>query len=184
MHREASVLRLSPALLEIPQPYEDFLRFTAETMLAQPELAKDIGEKTGFFGTALVGEAWIVDAASADEMLDLVTAETSLAQHPRRRALRVISAVDLFGRIYQIQRIRGEKPADRSDEGTTVRGGTVIRALADMTLAIARQMPNNEEFLAELEFLFLDDADTLRARIAHNKGQQAGTAVAPDEEDR
>lgn len=183
MHREASVLRLSPALMEIPQPYEDFLRFAAKTMLAQPELMKDIGA-TGFFGTAFVGEAWIVDAASADEMLDLVTAGTSLAQHPRRKAVRVITAVDLFGRIYQIQRIRGEKPADRSDEDTAVRGGTIIRALVDMTLAIARQMPNNEEFLAELEFLFLDDADTLRARIAHNKGQQAGTAVPPDEEDR
>lgn len=145
--------RLAMAQLPFPlgNPVGAYVAHHGEHMLADDRLGVDLARELGadFFGFAVVTEAYAY-AGQAEELRALHEANKHMGDVPGAVEIRVVSAVDIHGRPYYIQRTRGQKPIARQD--WTI-GGDIFTGLGNMVKAVVQQLPDNQQYLAGLATL-------------------------------
>lgn len=154
------------ALAEIPLPIQnppgDFVNYVGQTFMNDPQLAKLVLQTCRrFYGMAFVCEGWQAKPdMTEEEHTEALRAGRGYADQVGAKEVRMITAIDLHSRIYFIQRVRGEKPIEHGPEGVTL-GGQVIEGLRKMTLACARQLPDNLEYVTLLNSLKIEQREVI-----------------------
>jgi hypothetical protein len=161
LHWHTSVMQVESIPLPDGNPGE-YLSSVARLFSSdQPEVKAGVAgiAQPAFFGMVLVNEAWGNDELTPEQNQ---ARRKPLADTVGSYESRIVSAVDIRGNIYCLNRRRGEKPEDWSRYPIT---GRVIRSLHAITLAVAERLPPG---LADLEALRRADAipspEELRAR--------------------
>lgn len=165
--RTADKLRLTT---EMPVPWDGepgaILEAVAGNMAEPTEwgdmLARGIALIDGFDGLLFAYEGWMSAEPASERDAD---DHRRLADIPGSKEVRGVLAADVRGRIFAVNRIRGEKPAVQEFDEVT---GRAPWALVTMVKAVAAHLPDeavDREALANLTLL-TDDEVKAKARQA------------------
>jgi hypothetical protein len=175
-------------LKEVPIPILDppgeYIEYLGQQFLADHELGQFIAKEIGqpFVGFALVTEAWSLEQ-TPEEAEARYASGCMLADTPGAKEVRNICAVDVWGRIFFVYRVRGEKPEafggspEHNLKGLAEVSGRVAQGMLNMTLGTARQMPWLADILIDLETRFVP---TVEESFAAQKERRARD-VSPNE---
>lgn len=146
-------LAFAPVPLDLGDPLGAFVDHYGDVMLDESTTAQGLA-KIGpqFFGFALVAESYAYEAPSA-ELFKLYADNVHMGDVPGAKEMRSVSAVDLNGQVYWIQRARGEKPVAFVADQDRHPGGGVYSGLRKMVLSVVNYLPDNEDNLAGLQAL-------------------------------
>lgn len=145
----------------VQNPPGAFLLWASQRALESDEFGPSaLNDCEGEFrGYAFVCEGWSVmsDQISDEERRELRNSGRGYADHQAAKELRTIGAVDVFGRIHFVKRIRGEKPsyAHSQDGSGEDFEGRIPEALRRMALVTARAMPGGGEYATLLDKLVI-----------------------------
>lgn len=158
------VISLLPFPFRIENQPGGFLEFIAGVAEATPAHAHTFVDrpdaKGPTFGLAFVSEGWMLDVKDPDEITRVRESGMSLADHPARVEVRNISAVDITGQLFFINRIRGQKPTWHNNMEV---GGRVVESLRRILLAGMKTMDGQEEAVFNLSTTFIKNDDDMQA---------------------
>lgn len=123
-------LYIEDSLVPLQDPIANHLLGLADVYERTPQLARAIALAPGMIGVAVSSEGWGVTRPVA-EMAPLKARVT--ATTPGRFEVRMLTVVDIWGRVSHVQRTRGEKP--RADG--ELRGSNVVIALTKILTQFA-----------------------------------------------
>lgn len=135
--------------VDIPNPPGHAVYALGSTMQSKPEIAGHfIADFPDIEGIAFVYEGW----TSPTDLTPQERAQETRrwADVPGAKETRMISIVDLWGRHFAIQRVRGEKPVCYQNTNGFDLVGNVHTGLQMVVTAIATALPDNAEMLAGL----------------------------------
>lgn len=159
-----NVLALAKMPIEIGDPAGDFINYTGQLFRADPELpTRTVAGVRNFFGMVFTCEGWQPRPGMTQKEHDaLLRAGQGYADQPGSTEVRAILAIDLYARVYAVQRTRGEKAtaADLDDPALKV-GGQVAEGLRQMTLACAKLLPDNLEYVTALSILEVEQREVV-----------------------
>lgn len=135
-HREDS-LRLDPAQLPIKNPPGEYLLTVAEVFHHRPEIPPRLAQDhPNLIGLAFCAESWANDTArSKEDLIKMTEGPLRLPDLVGSYEARDLSVIDVWGRVFHVQRRRGHKPQHPADQAVLF-GGRVAVALAAMVVAI------------------------------------------------
>lgn len=176
-----TVIGLRGVPIPVLNPPGEHIEYLGQSFLTDLELGQFIAKEIGpaFIGFALVTEAWSL-AQTPEEAEARWASGRRIADIPGAQEVRNINAVDVWGRVFLVSRVRGEKPQafggrpEDNPEGVTEVTGRVVQGLLNMTLGTARQMPWLDGALIDLETRFLP---TVEESFAVQKKRRARDAT-------
>lgn len=138
--------------MQIADPPSEFLRYLADRFMASIRLTTGLLENCpGFYGTAFISEGWQGPPMTPAALRTFAEEGKSFADVPGSLEVRQITVVTLYGEALMVQRVRGREPKVFPVQLQVV--GDVPESLRLMTLAVAKQMPDNAEYVALLHDL-------------------------------
>lgn len=137
-----------------------WVKHLGERFLTDPELSQ-LYAMEDFFGWAFVFEAWMVEETPEEARRRWAT-DPKISNKPGRVEVRMLTAVDICARQYNIMRQRHQKPTIESpekDPRTIGFAGRIHQGLTNMVLGTVRQVPAFADQLLDLETLFIPTID-------------------------
>lgn len=154
-------LEVRSAVLRVTYPPSGWLRSLADAFLRHGPVAQKFAAQYGesFRGVVFVCEAWVAMADTADELRQF--RDTPLDENiPGSFKIRMVSAVDINARLYQVHRATEEDMAvDVGGEHNAVLTGVIHQALCDVVKGAVRAIPELAEKLPDLETRFVMTLD-------------------------
>lgn len=144
------MISLQTLPIPIPNPHGAGLIHIGRLFAHDPELPTMLlRDYPTVQGLAFICEGWMANPKST--RTERNTFMRRYADMPGSIEVRMITVVDLHGRVFNIHRMRGEKPVITHEEGEVF--GRVAEGLRLMLLATARHAPDGEDHVTALEKL-------------------------------
>jgi hypothetical protein len=128
-------------------PWEHLHTFAMNVAYAEPgieaaDLMREFLAQPGVLGFAFVCTGWRLLHASRAEFEQFATGRLNPADHPRGKESRLLTGIDVHGRIYQVERTRGERPVLVEDTRPVGSVSNDLRLLVD---GLTGQAPTEPE---------------------------------------
>ncbi len=159
-----NMLSLNRIDMQIKNPPRVFLEWLAGVHLMDPAVPQAmLDQHPGtFYGVVFVCEGWTKRGGVTSEQARKMQREnTSMADLPDAEEVRMIIAVDIWGRTYSIHRIRGDKPMMHEDNPNASVAGGVAEALRQIVLSVVQILPDHKEQETALNTLFIPNMEDL-----------------------
>jgi hypothetical protein len=156
-------ISLLPFPFRIESPPGDFLAYIAQICEANEQHANTFvsrSDATGpTFGLAFVSEGWMLKG-TPEQTKAFLASNQRISQQDNKIEARSVSAIDVTGNIYFINRVRGEKPTWHNDMEV---GGLVVESLRRILLAGMRTLPGQDQAVLDLSTTFIKNRDDMLA---------------------
>lgn len=167
-------LAMTKIEVKIENPPGAYIEWLGKLHLDEPEVPQALLDRCRgrFYGMYFACEGWMQATTETEEARRISNAGRSLADIPGSKELRMVHAVDIWGRSYSIHRVRGEKPAMLEDKPSFSVGGRVTEGLRQMTLSVAQLVPEYEEQVSDLKTFFVKDIEEMITTQEFREGNQ------------
>jgi hypothetical protein len=156
-------ISLVPFPFRIESPPGDFLAYIAQIAEANEQHAHTFvnrSDATGpTFGLAFVSEGWM-HQGTPEEMKAFVASKQRISELDNKIEARSVSAIDVTGNIYFINRVRGEKPTWHHDMDV---GGLIVESLRRILLAGMKTIPGEDQAVLDLSTTFIRNRGDMMA---------------------
>lgn len=163
-----NVMGLHVMNVAIPNPPGAFVEYVGQEHLEDPAFAQTLVQDYGdeFYGVVFMCEVWMGTMAPSERD------GRALADIPGSLEARQISAVDIHGRQYFINRVRGQKARTTEDMNFVELAGRVYQGLHNMVLGTVRQMPGRADLLSDLETILIKTPEESEAAVRAHMDRQ------------